>query len=208
MSTTEKTITDRRDHVKWLALAGIIGSALFAVSGVWEMVSPATSASGNQILDPAHFQIGSIMVALGYVGLLATALAFYLDGATGSGWLGKIAIGIMTVGVLAAFGDQINRIITAQETQNAPWQIILFMSAVFIAPVLLGVAALRGKVIPLWMALYPIVMVAVVPLALWMFGSIIGIGSDLVIFLQGLLWLGFALIVYTSGSVTTVAVPA
>lgn len=194
MTTAEIAVRDRSDLIKGLALAGIVGSALFAASGVWSMISPTTSADGNQILQPTQFQITGGMLVLAYAGWLATALAFYLRGAMGSGWLGKIAVAMMAVGLPLIIADQITRIMTVQNTDLAPWQGIAFVGAIFIAPILLGVAALRAKVIPLWMALYPILMVAVVPFALWGLSNIFGAG--LVIFLQGLLWLGFAVIVY------------
>ena len=175
-------------------MSGIIGSALFAATGVWEMISPASSADGSQILDSTHFRIAGIMMVLAYLGWLAIALAFYVRGAMGSGWLGKMALVIMAVGVVAAVADQISRFLAVQETQLAPWRIILFIAAVFVAPILLGVAAWRARVISLWKAPYPIVMVAVMPFVLWALSGVIGPG--LVVLLQGLLWLGFAAIVY------------
>ncbi len=78
MTTPEKATTDRRELVKWLALAGIVGSLLFAAMGGWDMISPATSANSNQIIDPTHFRIGGIMLALAYIGWFATAFAFYM----------------------------------------------------------------------------------------------------------------------------------
>jgi hypothetical protein len=194
MATIEKSSADRSSLIRWLALTGIIGSTLFAASGVWEMISPASSADGSQVLDSTHFRIAGSMMVLAYLGWLAIALAFYWWGATGGGWLGKIALVIMAVGVVAAVADQISRVLAVQETQAAPWQVILFIGAVFVAPILLGVAAWRARVVPLWTALYPLVMVAVVPLALWALSGVIGPG--LVILLQGLLWLGFSAIVY------------
>jgi hypothetical protein len=72
---------------------------------------------------------------------------------------------------------------------------ILFIGAVFVAPILLGVAALRAKVIPLWMAIYPIVAVAVVPVVLWTLLANV-IDATVVVIPQGLAWLGFGAIAY------------
>lgn len=131
VKTTGQAVVERRAQVGWLALAGIVGSALFVATGVWEMIAPASNADGSQILDPTHFQISGI----------------------------------------------------------------LFIGAVFVAPILLGVAALRAKVIPLWMAIYPIVAVAVVPVVLWTLLANV-IDATVVVIPQGLAWLGFGAIAY------------
>lgn len=62
-----------------------------------------------------------------------------------------------------------------------------------VGPLLLGITALVARRVPIWVAAYPIVMLVGGTIAGWT-----ALGSyPLALTVQGLVWLGFAALVYT-----------
>lgn len=201
MVTAGVELPVRRDPIKGLAMAGIVGAALVAATGLWWLIDPYTADAGAQILNPTAFQITGVASAVGYVGWLAAAIAFYQVGAMGRGRLARFAIGLLATGLVVAIGGQINDVFAARsdvQIGQAPSWLLFFQMLAFLGgPVLLSVAALQARLTPLWVALYPFLVLALGTIAGWSLAGMAGLGAGVPIILTGLAYMGFAAIVYT-----------
>jgi hypothetical protein len=174
-------------RIKSLAVAGIIGSAVMIVFGVIALVAPPQI--GNKVVNPVLFQIKNILEILAFVGWALICFAFYQTGAAGGGWLAKIALALAVFGAITASAINIANAIAIQFVNTPDWTSILLFGQVLAAPVLLGVGALRVRMVSLWQALYPIIIVGIVPIALWViFGDA---NPSLPAIVQALAWIGF-----------------
>lgn len=185
-----KDAASRASLVKPLAWGGIFGAAVFMLFALIEQVSP--SQAGNKIINPALFQIENILEILGFVGWVLICFAFYQSGAAGKGWLAKIALLLAALGAATASVNSIVNAATIQNVEAPDWTSILLFGLVLFAPVLLGICALRTRMISRPRALYPILVVGIVGVVAWVvFGDI---NPIIPVFIQGFVWIGFAVL--------------
>ena len=177
-------------RVKPLAWAGIVGSLVMIVFGVIALIAPPQV--GDRVVNAPLFQIKSILEILAFVGWALICLAFYQGGSAGGGWLAKIALVLAALGAIAASVINIANAIAIQNVTTPDWANILLFGLVLVAPVLLGIGALRARRIVTWQALYPIIFVGIVPLAVWIFAG--DAGPSLPAIVQAVAWVGFALL--------------
>jgi hypothetical protein len=183
----KQTTTSR---IKPLAWAGISGSAVMIVFGVIALVSPPQI--GNRVVNPVLFQIKNILEILAFAGWALICFVFYQTGAPGSGWLAKIALALAVLGAITASAINIANAIAIQFVNTPDWTSILLFGQALVAPVLLGIGALRVRMVSLWQALYPIIIVGSVPIALWViFGDA---SPSFPAIVQAFAWIGFALL--------------
>jgi hypothetical protein len=176
-------------RIKPLAWAGISGSAVMTVFGVIALVSPPQI--GNKVVNPVLFQIKNILEILAFAGWALICFAFHQSGAAGRGWLVKIALALAVLGAITASVINVANAIAIQNVNTPDWTSILLFGQVLIAPVLLGISALRVRMVSLWQALYPII-VGIVPIAIWI---IIGDARpSFPAIVQAFAWIGFALL--------------
>lgn len=191
MSVSTTLVTGKRTGlVKPLAWAGIFGAAILIVFAVIEIVSP--SQAGNKVINPGLFQIENIFEIFGFAGWVLICFAFYQSGASGRGWLAKIALAIAVLGGITACVSSVINAIAIQNVEGPDWTNILLFGLVLFAPVLLGIGALRVRIVSLWQALYPIVVVGIVSVAFWgIFGDA---NPTIPVIVQGFAWIGFAVL--------------
>jgi hypothetical protein len=177
-------------RIKTWTRAGIFGSVVMIVFGVIALVSPPQV--GDTVVNPTLFQIKNILEILAFAGWALICFAFYQSGAAGRGWLAKIALVLAVLGALTASVNNIANAIAIQNVSVPDWASVLLFGLVLVAPVFLGIGALRLKMVPLRQALYPIVIVGIVPIAVWI---ILGdAGPSLPAIVQSFAWIGFALL--------------
>jgi hypothetical protein len=176
--------------IKPLAWAGIFGSAVMIVFGVIALVAPPQI--GNRVVNPVLFQIKNILEILAFAGWALICFVFYQTRAPGSGWLAKIALALAVLGAITASAINIANAIAIQFVNTPNWTSILLFGQALVAPVLLGIGALRVRMVSLWQALYPIIIVGIVPIALWViFGDA---NPSFPAIVQAFAWIGFALL--------------
>ena len=180
----------KASRIKALAWAGISGSVVMIVFGVIALVSPPQV--GNKVVNPVLFQIKNILEILAFAGWALICLAFYQSGAAGRGWLAKIALVLALLGAITASVINVANAIAIQNVNAPDWASILLFGLALVAPVLLGIGALRRRMVPLWKAFYPIVIVGIVPIAVWIiFGDA---SPSMPAIVQSFAWIGFALL--------------
>ena len=118
--------------------------------------------------------------------------AFYQSGAVGRGWLAKIAIGLALLGAITASVINVANAIAIQNVNTPDWANIFLFGLVLLAPVLLGISALRTRMVLVWQALYPILIVGVLSIVIWiLFGDA---NPSFPAIVQAFAWIGFALL--------------
>ncbi len=178
-------------RIKPLAWAGISGSAVMTVFGVIALVAPPQI--GNKVVNPELFQIKNILEIITFAGWALICFAFYQSGAAGRGWLAKIALALAVLGAITASIYNIANAIAIQNVNMPDWASFLLFGLALVAPVLLGIGALRVRMVSLWQALYPIFIVGMMPIAVWViFGDA---SPSIPAIVQAFAWIGFALLV-------------
>ena len=177
-------------RVQRLAWAGIFGSVMMTVFGVIALLAPPQV--GNKVVNPDLFQIKNILEILAFVGWALICLAFYEGGSAGRGWLAKIALVLAVLGAITASVINVANAIAIQNVNAPDWSSILLFGLALVAPVLLGLAALRVRRIATWKALYPIILVGIVPLVVWVVSG--DANPSLPAIIQAFAWIGFALL--------------
>lgn len=177
-------------RIRTMTRAGIAGSVLMIVFGLIALVSPPQI--GNQIVRPGLYRIKNLLEVAAFAGWALICLAYYETGAAARGWLAKIALVLATLGAITASVSNVVNAIALQDVGLPDWANLILFGLVFAAPVLLGIGAIRVRMLPPWDALYPIVIVGIVPMAVWI---VVGDGSpSFPAIVQSLAWIGFALL--------------
>jgi hypothetical protein len=176
--------------VKPLAWIGMLCAAVAIGLAVIELVSPPQI--GNKIINPSLFQIENALFPIVFFGWVIICFAFYLSGATGSGPLPRIALGLAIAGAFVSSYQNVGSAITLGNFELPDWAGIIQLVFVLAAPLLLGIAALRTRMIPPWQAFYPIIVVAIVSLVFW--GIFADSSPSIAITAQALAWIGFGLL--------------
>jgi hypothetical protein len=176
-------------RIKPLAWAGISGSLVMIVFGILALVAPPQV--GNKVVNPVLFQIKNILEILAFAGWAMICFAFYQSGAAGRGWLAKFALVLAGLGAITASVNNVANALAIQNVNVPDWASILLFGLALVAPVLLGIGALRVRMVFPWQALYPIIIVGIMPIAVWI---IFGAASPSIpAIVQAIAWIGFAL---------------
>ena len=190
MSTSIGQMTASRGGlVKPLAWIGILCAATAMGAAVIELVSPPQI--GKQIVNPSLFQIENAVFPIVFIGWVLICSAFYTSGATGSGWLPRIALGLAMAGAIVSASQNVGSAISIGNFEIPDWAGIIQLGSLA-APLLLGIAALRHRMVPPWQALYPIVVVTILSLVFW--GIFAESSPSIPITVQALAWIGFGMI--------------
>ena len=191
MSTAISQMTASRGGlVKPVAWVGMLCAAVAIGLAAIELVSP--TQVGNKIVNPSLFQIENTLFPIVFFGWVLICFAFYFSGAAGSGWLPRIALGLAIAGAIVSSFQSVSSAITIGNFEIPDWASIIQFGLVLAAPLLLGIAALRQRMVPLWQAAYPIVVVAIVSLVFW--GIFAEASPSIPITVQSLAWIGFGMI--------------
>ena len=178
------------NRIKIFAWVGIIGAIVMIVFGSNALIAPPQI--GNRVVNPGLFQVKNILEIIGFVGYAMICFAFYRKGAAGHGWLAKIGLGFALLGAITASVINIANAIAIQNVDTPDWANIFLFGLVLLAPVLLGIGALRTRMIVLWQALYPILIVGFLAITIWI---IVGDANPSIpAIFQAFAWIGFALI--------------
>jgi hypothetical protein len=184
--------TDRpkTNHIKTFAWIGIVGAIIMIGFGINALVAPPQI--GDKVVNPMLFQVKNILEIFSFIGYAMICFAFYQSGAVGRGWLAKIAIGLALLGAITASVINVANAIAIQNVNTPDWANIFLFGLVLLAPVLLGISALRTRIVLVWQALYPILIVGVLSIVIWiLFG---GANPSFPAMVQAFAWIGFALL--------------
>ena len=179
------------NRIKPLAWAGILGGTIMIMFAINGFIAPPQI--GDKIVNPLLFQIKNVLEIVSFVGYALICFAFYESGAAGRGWLPKISLILAALGAITASVINIANAIAVQNVPTPDWSNILVFGLILLAPLFLGIGALRVQVVSLWQALYPIIVVGIVSLATWI---ILGdsLGPSIPAMVQAFAWIGFAFI--------------
>jgi hypothetical protein len=184
--------TDRpkTNTIKTFAWIGIVGAIIMIGFGINALVAPPQI--GDKVVNPMLFQVKNILEIFSFIGYAMICFAFYQSGAVGRGWLAKIAIGLALLGAITASVINVANAIAIQNVNTPDWANIFLFGLVLLAPVLLGISALRTRIVLVWQALYPILIVGVLSIVIWiLFGDA---NPSFPAMVQAFTWIGFALL--------------
>ena len=176
--------------IKPLIWTGIIGTIILIAFGINALVAPPQI--GDTVVNPVLFQVKNVLEIIGFMGYALICLAFYLSGVVKQDWLAKIAVALAFAGGITASVVNVFNAIAIHDVATPDWTNLLMFGLLLIAPVLLGVNAVRMRKIVMWQSLYPIFVVGILSIAIWIvFGDS---GPSFPSIFQALAWIGFALI--------------
>jgi hypothetical protein len=173
-----------------LGLACMVAAILSGIlQGVWELTHPilATVATFAAASSAQRWAYG-ILAAIKSVGFLAGLFGLLIV-ATRRGWLLKIFMGLAVMGGVFFAAVWLVMAATGQFT------IVYVLGGMWyqmIAPVVLGIAALRWRYIAWWKGVWAII-VGILNSQIFML-----LGSGMALLVQGVIWLILGYIVYTS----------
>lgn len=178
-------------RVKQLAWIGILGSLIMIGFAINAFMAPPQI--GDKIVNPVLFQIKNILEIVSFVGYALICFAFYGSGAAGQGWLPITSLVLAASGAVTASVINIANAIAVQNVPTPDWSNIFLFGLILLAPLFLGIGALHTRIILMWQALYPIIVVGIVSLAVWI---ILGdsLGPSIPAMVQAFTWIGFAVI--------------
>jgi len=184
-------MNNNNKRVSQFAWMGIIGGIIMIGFGINGFIAPPQI--GDKVVNPSLFQIKNILEIISFVGYALICIAFYMTGATGNGWLPKIAIVLAILGAITASVINIANALAVQNVSTPDWSNIFLFGLILLAPLFLGISALLKRTIPVWQRLYPIFVVGIMSLAVWI---ILGdtFGPSIPAIVQALSWIGFAFI--------------
>jgi hypothetical protein len=170
---------------------GIFGATIMIGFALNAFVAPPQI--GDRIVNPLLFQIKNVLEIVSFVGYASICFAFVASGAASQNWLSKTALILAVLGGITASLINIANAIAVQNVPTPDWSNLLIFGLILLAPLLLGISALRTKVIPNWQAFYPILIVGIASLAVWI---LLGdtLGPSIPAMVQAFAWIGFALL--------------
>jgi len=178
--------------VERLGLACMAAAILSGVlQGLWEMARPILVTADTFAVAPAAQRWGyAAMSSIKSAGFLAGLFGLYIA-ATNRGWVLKIFMGLAVLG--GAFFAAVWLVIaaTAQPT------IVYVLGGAWyqmIAPVALGIAALRARRVAWWLSAWAIV-VGVLNSQIF-----VRLGPGVALLVQGVIWLILGYMIYTPRS--------
>ena len=176
--------------VKSLIWVGVIGAIILIAFGINALVAPPQI--GDTVVNPVLFQVKNVLEIIGFMGYAMICLAFYLSGVVKQDWLAKFAIILAFAGGITASVVNVFNAIAIHDVTTPDWVNLLMFGLLLLAPVLLGINTIRMRKIVLWQSLYPIFVVGILSIAIWIvFGDA---GPSFPSIFQALAWIGFALI--------------
>lgn len=145
---------------------------IFCICGVltgiiWAMInsiSPNSSGSTMNndfvILRPFLHRLEHASAALlVFPGIFAGLFGYYLSGAAGKGWIGKILLTLAAIGAVSASGGSLFELLILQsETADLIRGFSLTFILLMLCPLLFGIAALIYRKIPLWKRILPLLL--------------------------------------------------
>ena len=180
----------KESQIKTFAWIGIVGAIIMIGFGINALVAPPQI--GNKVVNPVLFQFKNILEVISFLGYALICFAYYQSGAAGRGWLPKIALGLAFLGAITASIINIANAVAIQNVETPDWANIFMFGLVLLAPVLLGISALRTKIVVTWQGLYLIFIVGVLSIIIWIFFGDENPSVPAVV--QAFAWIGFALL--------------
>jgi hypothetical protein len=183
----------QENQINTFAWIGILGAIIMIGFGINAFVAPPQI--GDKVVNPVLFQIKNLLEVISFLGYGLICLAFFQSGAAGRGWLAKIALGLAFLGAITAAIINVANAVAIQNVAVPDWANLFLFGLVLLAPVLLGISALRTHRILAWQGLYLIFGVGILSIVVWI---LFGDGRPSIpAIVQALAWIGFALIART-----------
>jgi hypothetical protein len=171
------------DLVRWDALGAFLAGVAWIVSG---LISLAIPGQGTEEIGSSSYYLLETMFCIASVGMLGGLVGLHARQWPTYGALGAAGFYAAFIGTALILVSTMATILVGREVLD--WLFILGFSGTSVGLILLGVATLRGRVLPRWSGVLLIVAVFGIPVyfALGNYGGAM---------LYGLLWLalGYAL---------------
>lgn len=172
----------------------MLGGVVFTASGLWEVLQPSLNPATGSVVDPWHFRVQEALI--GFVcapAFFAGQLGYYLAGAAGRGWVARIGLGVGGMGAAAYAISGASTTLTGSMSAWHSWGVMLNQ---WIGPLVLGVAALFARRVPVWKRVWP-VWVGLAPRVLFpLYIFVLGWPRFLALATSGVNWtiLGYAVL--------------
>lgn len=182
--------------IRMLGIACMIGGIVFSANGIWQVLQPSFTETG-EILDASNHRIMWLVFALLCApAFFAGQLGYYFTGAAGRNWFSKIIIVLAAVGATMYILNSLSRAFNLFNVSLLGLGLPLHQ---WLSTLLLGIAALFAKRVSLckrlwavWTGIGPVI---IFPLYLY----VLGWPAMAALATQGLNWVVFGYAVYTEG---------
>jgi hypothetical protein len=185
--------------IRILGAVCMLGGLVFTATGVWEVLLPSVNMDNGSVLviDRWHFRVQEALFGLVCApAFFGGQLGYYLAGAAGRGWLARIGL---AVGGMGAAAYAMSGASTTLTGSTSAWHFVGVLLGQWIAPLILGVAAVFVRRVPVWKRAWP-VWVALAPHVLFpLYISVLGWPRFLALATSGVNWTIFGYAVLTEG---------
>lgn len=140
----------------------VVGIILAMIGSVYPSSTGSTLTNDFVVTNPVMHRLEHLFAAIGYYPALCAGLfGFYAIGAAGRGLFGKILLALTAIGgAFAISGSFIEAIVLQWEAADMMRAFGFGLLLLVLCPLLWGIAALFKRVVPLWLRVVPIILVA------------------------------------------------